>query len=360
MAAIKVLIISYEEEFCYTMVDIFQQSSIYEYEVDCVEDNESVEDVFSDAQYDIVFVNVDAASDRSADWVELLSKLGLNVPLITIISKEHNTVEYREKISELGVDDYLVKEEFTIDCIEKAIKYSFERQGSEEYMLELNAKNRKLFSLISDTFHASILAIDSIKDILESENTSTDEQILAINNLVEQIPRNNNIVDNIEIWEHYENGELAVSLEVVNIKELVEEILTTFKDYTDFKEIKLISSVRKDVLVKSDRNIINFVLGNLVKNAIKYTQKGGHVFVDCQLNMDSTVLSVKDSGVGMTEEQVSAIMQRNAFVNTPGTLGENGSGLGIELSIDFIDLIGGEFWLESEQSKGTAFYFAIP
>lgn len=102
------------------------------------------------------------------------------------------------------------------------------------------------------------------------------------------------------------------------------------------------------------------IFRNLISNALKYTRTGGSVILAArQASPDMTEVRVTDTGIGMDKELLSKLFTVNEQVSRKGTDGEASSGLGLLICKEFIDLQGGKIWAESEENKGSTFYFTL-
>jgi signal transduction histidine kinase len=106
--------------------------------------------------------------------------------------------------------------------------------------------------------------------------------------------------------------------------------------------------------------MILIVLQNLVSNAIKFTPHGGTIKVQSAQTDSGVVISVIDTGIGMTDDQQKSIFKIGSNRSTAGTNRERGSGLGLLLCKELIGINGGRIWVESSKGKGSRFSFSIP
>ena len=106
------------------------------------------------------------------------------------------------------------------------------------------------------------------------------------------------------------------------------------------------------------------MITNLLLNAIKYTPKGGNISVQSSINDDSIIISVKDDGIGLNDEDKSHLFKPFGKIERYGKgwdIVSEGMGMGLYISKEIIDLHGGKIWAESEGiNKGTTFYFSLP
>lgn len=121
----------------------------------------------------------------------------------------------------------------------------------------------------------------------------------------------------------------------------------------------MINSIDTDTICWGDLNIVNLVLRNLILNSMKFTQNGGLIEAASQQQGDDIVVSIRDTGIGISPEIQNVIFEKTAGYTTRGTANEKGTGLGLILCKEFIEKNGGKIWLESEVGKGSTFYFTV-
>jgi signal transduction histidine kinase len=122
----------------------------------------------------------------------------------------------------------------------------------------------------------------------------------------------------------------------------------------------MISELTDDLLIYADKNMINTVLRNLLSNAVKYTFKNGTIVVRVSCSAEEAIVSVKDSGIGITKEDMDNLFRLENSLSLPGTEKEKGTGLGLKLCKEFTEMMGGRIWVISEFGQGSIFNFTIP
>ena len=127
------------------------------------------------------------------------------------------------------------------------------------------------------------------------------------------------------------------------------------------KGIQVIDQIPEDLEVMSDENMLKSTLRNLATNAVKFTPKGGEVIINARLADNGFVeISIKDSGIGMKKEMIDKLFLLDGKTSRRGTDGEPSTGLGLLLCKEFVEKHGGKIWVESEEGKGSTFFFTIP
>jgi signal transduction histidine kinase len=129
----------------------------------------------------------------------------------------------------------------------------------------------------------------------------------------------------------------------------------------DNKGISMNDNIPGEIVINSDKDMIETILRNLITNAVKYTSINGLVCVDSEVKGNDIRISVKDTGVGMDPKTLSALFSINKSVQTTsGTSGEKGSGLGLMLCKEFAEKLGGQLKVESQVDKGSVFTISLP
>lgn len=170
------------------------------------------------------------------------------------------------------------------------------------------------------------------------------------------------IINDILDISKIEAGQMSISIEVVNITHLMNELLQQFRQQAEIKNIDLIlnsGNLHENMVINTDKNRLRQILGNLLNNAIKFTSEGK---VEFGLNHKGNVTEfyVSDSGIGMAPEDQALIFKPFRKVETSLTNKYGGTGLGLSISKAFIEKLGGTISLESDPNKGSKFTFTIP
>ena len=128
------------------------------------------------------------------------------------------------------------------------------------------------------------------------------------------------------------------------------------------KNIQLINEVDENLKIYADMHMITSLIQNLVSNALKFTDidGSGKVYIGAKSEGDFVAITIKDSGLGMTEEQIQNLFQPRITASFKGTAGEKGAGLGLTLCKRFVDLNQGQISVSSQEGDGTTFKVLLP
>jgi signal transduction histidine kinase len=233
---------------------------------------------------------------------------------------------------------------------------------------ELRVKNKQLYYATENQKRIiSILAHDvrnplaSIKNIIElnkSEVLDKEDTAEMMGMVNTQLKTTIEMVENVVNWGQLQLKFGSLNLADFDLHSLANRIFGTESLKSLAKNNKLINKIIPDTYIHSDEVALEFVLRNLISNANKYTGHGT-ISIDMERKGIKVVLSVCDTGIGMTEKQAADLLNNNSYRSTLGTNKEKGSGLGIMLAKEFIERLDGTITVESTPGKGTCFKIVI-
>jgi signal transduction histidine kinase len=168
------------------------------------------------------------------------------------------------------------------------------------------------------------------------------------------------LLDNLLVWAVSQNKEKNFHPVKINLFDLLREEIESLKTLADQKQIEMSHSVETCLNVTADLQMVKTVLRNLINNAIKYSNPNGEIrIMACELKKFVEV-SVIDNGIGISDENQKKLFKVDSFHSTPGTHNEKGTGLGLLLCKEFIELHGGNIRIDSQPGKGSRFAFTLP
>jgi len=236
---------------------------------------------------------------------------------------------------------------------------------SETKLKALNQSKDKFFSIIAHDLRSPFNGLIGFSDFLANEieglgkkeiKKFAGEINLAANNLFKLL---NNLLD----WSRLQIGSMQFQPRIIDASEVVADIVNLMKSNAIKKEIELNNGITKPIQVFADANMLRSVLQNLVSNAIKFTEPGGKVKISFKNLTNFVEISVLDNGIGIPQEKLSGIFDLGNYKSTPGTSDEKGSGLGLILCKDFVQMHGGKIWCDSQnepgEGRGTKFTFTL-
>lgn len=168
------------------------------------------------------------------------------------------------------------------------------------------------------------------------------------------------LLDNLLKWTKSQIGKLKVVYQDIDMVEVTEGVIEIFSMVAELKKISIRLETPSKLEVHADIDMIKTVIRNLLSNAIKFSNEETEILVTVQEQEGMAVVSVKDSGCGIDEENQKKLLHTDTHFSTFGTNNEEGSGLGLLLCQDFVIKNGGRLWFTSAKGEGSTFSFSIP
>lgn len=252
--------------------------------------------------------------------------------------------------------------DYMLEDIEKRKKAELQLKSNEAHLYEINATKDKFMSIISHDLRSpfsTILGFSSIiqEQMQEQKHENIYEFASLIHTTSEQVM---DLLSNLLEWTKIQTGRIQANPTQFDLSGSVRNVIALFSLTLTQKEISIHTNCPGETIVVADKNMIHTVLRNLISNAIKFTNLGGNIFISVVVNPDELFVSVKDDGIGIKSETLERLFHQEVIHSTPGTQNETGSGFGLLLCQEFIEIQGGRIWAESEAGMGSAFYFTIP
>lgn len=279
-----------------------------------------------------------------------------------------NALGYFKKMHALK--DKIFSEESHSRILEMQIKYESEKkeQESELYKLKnkelsvLNTTKDKFFRIIHHDLLNPFTAIHSTADFLDKFYDRIDEKKRKnyIGMILSSSERLLKLMDNLFSWVKTQSGEIEYKPEKLDIKEIAEHNLELLANNISAKEIIIELKFSKDCFVSSDRNMTDTIIRNLIANAIKFTFPKGKIKISIRNNGDNIKFTVEDNGIGMEKENLKKLFKVSETFTTPGTNDEKGTGLGLILVKEFLEINKGNITVTSKPGQGSKFSVDLP
>jgi len=226
---------------------------------------------------------------------------------------------------------------------------------------EMNQTKNKFFSIIAHDLKNPFNSMLGFSKLLKDnfDNYDANKQKEYIGYIYQEIQQSYKLLENLLLWAQSQKGTIAFNPEKINLLLIVNETCRLLSRMSEKKSIKLLNKIEPTIFIDADKDMISTVIRNLISNAIKFTPTGGEILIQAELKQYHTEISVKDNGIGISEEIQSKLFNISENTSTNGTENETGTGLGLILCKEFIEKHSGKIWVESEIDKGSTFYFTI-
>lgn len=272
----------------------------------------------------------------------ILISLSLLLIAVVVAFAQHRNSKLRKKANELLRD----KNE------------QIELQANK--LQEMNEIKTHLFSIIAHDLRGPLSSLYGFITLNEMKALSVEQIEKMIPELAEKFKYTSNLLNNLLNWAKSQLEGYRVIPENFDLKTQFTENRKVLSSQANEKNVELIDHLPEQVQVYADKNMIGLVMLNLLSNAIKFTPEYGRIEASTEEKENMVQFSIKDNGIGISEDKLELLFSESSFYSTEGTNEEKGTGLGLILCKDFINRNGGAFWAESEEGKGSVFYFTIP
>jgi len=233
---------------------------------------------------------------------------------------------------------------------------------AEKELRELNATKDKFFSIIAHDLKNPFTSLLGFSQLLSKNASKLDSdrvQQLA-ERMNESARQTYNLLENLLSWARIQTGNLSPVKQVLDAPDLLTEAIRVCSPGAVAKGIEISAEYVGNERTIADRQMINTVLRNIIINAIKFSYPGGEIALKVDLQGDMLLFSVTDAGMGIEEEHAEKVLTMDNNISRAGTANETGTGLGLILCKEFIEINGGRIWFESLVGEGTTFYFTLP
>jgi signal transduction histidine kinase len=229
-------------------------------------------------------------------------------------------------------------------------------------LIEANDSKDTFFSVIAHDLKNPFGIILGLTEILTTQYNDFDEEerkkfIDEINNSSKLIYE---LLENLLAWARSQSGKIRIMKENLDLKEVAEKSIASYAANARQKNIAIVDEIPDNQIIFADKYTLSVIVNNILNNAIKFTPEGGQVIFSVKAESDRVETSIKDTGVGMSEESLAGLFNSSGLPTSPGTNNEKGTGLGIVLIKEFIDKNGGTLHVESKPGAGTDFRFSLP
>jgi PAS domain S-box-containing protein len=237
-----------------------------------------------------------------------------------------------------------------------------ELENANKLLKDLIATKNKFFNIIAHDLSSPFTGLIGVTEYL-SENfngLNQDEIKTMITILKDSSKSAYSLLQNLLDWSRSQTGQLSIRPERIELGKLIDDIIQTVFQNSSDKEIEVHSRISNNTSIFTDRNILNTILRNLLNNAIKFTPRRGSIVISATNDELNYSISVKDTGIGISKENIHNLFKLDTTNSRLGTEQEKGTGLGLKLCKEFVEKLNGNLTVESIENIGSEFVISIP
>ena len=226
----------------------------------------------------------------------------------------------------------------------------------------MNTTKDKLFSIIAHDLRNPFNSLMGISQIILSEyHELNEEEKLGFIGNIEQSARNAfDLIENLLYWSRSQTNAIQFNPSVFPVAQIINRNINVVTSDSTNKNISVTSETDESITAFADKDMIDIVIRNVLSNAVKFTNQGGVIFIDSKGSGDWVEIRVQDNGVGMSEEKIKNLFHFEKIDSSYGTALEKGTGLGLLVCKEFMDINNGSLAVESKVNEGTTIILKIP
>jgi two-component system sensor histidine kinase/response regulator len=312
------------------------------------------------------FINALSNGDLSIDppprnnLVSSFKQLHANLQHLTWQTQQIAKGDYNQEVSFMG--DFSV----AFNTMTKSLK---EKQRLDEQLLlyakELEQANNtkdKLFSIISHDLKGPFNVVLGFAKLLHNQydEYSVETRKKFILAIKESAESTYSLLEKLFTWSRTQRSEIKAKPQKIELKKIADSTLVLLKNIAADKNIAIINRIDPDTSASADEEMINTIMLNLISNALKFTHINGNIIIENSRKDTAVQISIMDDGVGIPQANIDNLFKIKSTFSTLGTAKERGTGLGLIICKEFININGGEIWVESQPNKGSKFIFTLP
>jgi len=237
------------------------------------------------------------------------------------------------------------------------------RKQREDNSAKFNARKNAVLEILSHDVKGSLAMIQVMNEQIKGQvKKLQDPDLMEYTRIIDQLCQNNlKTIHALLDSELIESAEVALIRKRLDMVETVNQVFNEYQHSDKLLDRSFILECESDsIYIEVDENLFTQVFNNLIANALKFTRDGGHITVSLQESEDQVQACVKDDGIGIPEKLQASLFDRFTKAKRQGLKGERPTGLGLSIVKRIVELHGGKIWVESEENKGTSFYFELP
>jgi signal transduction histidine kinase len=231
-----------------------------------------------------------------------------------------------------------------------------------EKLKEVNESKDQFFSLISHELRGPFNSILGFAEILfnDLDELSKEELKLYVDSLYHSSRHIFSLLNNLLHLTRFQTGKIDFNPKPLLLNDVINNNMQILKLSAEKKDITFSIKIFEDIRIFSDETMLNSILMNLLTNSIKFTKRGGLVEILTSKRGNLAEVTIRDNGIGMSEDTIANLFKIEISKSLPGTEGETGTGLGLVLTKKFVEQNGGTLKVQSSFGEGSSFTFTLP
>ncbi len=371
MEKLKVLVVDDEPGIRSGVIRILKNYSIgfpfmeedFSFDVSEADTGEKALEIINNEKVDIVLLDNKLPGIQGIEVLEMISKMRLDTAVMMITS--YASLDIAVKATNFGAYNFVPKP-FTPDelksSIENISKHLFLKRMTSELKEQGKQIRFKFLSVLSHELKSPLNAIEGYLRIMEDKQAgdNIEDYMPMIDRSLVRIQSMRNLIMDMLDLTRLESGKKKRHIHEVDMKEMTLLAIDTVKPMAIQQNIRVLSELDADMTFKADPDEIEIILNNLLSNAVKYNREGGEVRIVVGKEENCLKITVADTGIGISEEDLPKLFEEFSRIKTNETRNITGTGLGLSITKKMVELYDGSINVISKPNFGTTFKIRLP
>ncbi len=241
-------------------------------------------------------------------------------------------------------------------------KYIYTIENKNAELLHINTTKDKFFAIIAHDLRSPFSSILGYSKLLidDYDNLTDIQKKKFIIEMGISTKNSYQLLDNLLLWARSQRDGIEINRTKLNLRTLIGEAIDPYISAARMKNITVDIKTNDTITAYADTFTILTTISNLFNNAVKFTPINGEIIIDAKTTGDEVNIFIIDNGIGIDEEKLTKLFLIEEDISTPGTNSEKGTGLGLILCKEFVEINGGSIWIHSVTGQGTTVTFTLP
>lgn len=235
-------------------------------------------------------------------------------------------------------------------------------QAQRDEINMLNSTKDRFFSILAHDLKNQLTSIVTIAQMVKDKSLAIgDDGLIELSRRLYALGfATNDLLENVLSWIKSQGKQVIARKSNIDLKEFIDRVILTQKPAAEIKSVAINNRVEPGISIHTDADMLSTVIRNLISNAIKFSNSGGRVDVFAFPKGNHVEISITDYGVGMPRETTDRLFNTLESLTQPGTMNEQGSGLGLIICNQLVTDLGGQIKVSSEPQRGSTFTVSLP
>jgi signal transduction histidine kinase len=335
----------------------------FEYDIIEAETGEQAIELIDKGGIDIVLLDNKLPGIEGVEVLQYIKDKKFDLAVMMITS--YASIDLAVKATNNGAFNFMPKpftKQELVSSIENITKHLFLKRMTRKMKAEGKKIRFQFLSVLSHELKSPLNAVESYLQIMKDKQAGNDISAYEkmIDRSLERIKAMRSLIMDMLDFTRIESGKKARNIEKLDIIQIARVAVDSIEPAAKERKIRIINNFPDELFFNADRTEIEIIFNNLLSNAVKYNKEEGEVYFSLIKTDNQLVIMVKDTGIGMTEEEKQHLFEEFMRAKNAKTRNITGTGLGLSIMKKIIDLNKGKIDVKSEPDKGSEFKVTLP